>query len=342
LADEDYYSILGVPRDASESQIKRAYRQLAKINHPDKNPKNKEKFQTITKAYDVLSDNDKRRKYDQFGEEGLKQQGNRGGGFDFGDFFGFGGRNQQQGSEMPKGPNVVIEVQVTLEDLYNGKDIEILQRRQTLCPKCRGTGAKDPNDVQTCPVCEGSGMRVVTQRIGPGFVTKTQTTCDHCGGRGKLVTSKCEHCKGTKISRGDQIIQIVIERGMPEGYEIKSEEDADEAPERTPGDLIFKVTTVPHKRFSRKGNDLYMQITIPLLQSLIGFKKTFNHLDGHEVVVDRNQVTPPGFVLKLEGEGMPFHESPDINGDLYITFNIQFPEKISPEQKIGFEKLLTV
>jgi DnaJ-related protein SCJ1 len=341
MGEDDYYTILGVARDASASQIKRAYRQLAKIWHPDKNKDNKDKFQQITKAYDVLSDADKRRKYDQFGEEGLKQ-GNRGGGFDPFDIFGFmrGGNQQQGGSEMPKGPNIVIEVQVTLDDIYNGKDMEILQRRQTLCPKCRGSGAKDPNDVQTCTVCDGTGVRVVTQRLGPGFVTKTQTTCDHCGGRGKIVTSKCEHCQGTKISSGDQILNIVIERGMPDGHEIKSEEDADEAPERTPGDLIFKLTTIPHKRFSRKGNDLFMQITISLLQALVGFKKQFNHLDGHDVNIERTQVTPPGYVLKLEGEGMPLHESPDINGDLFITFNIQFPEKITPEQKSGFEKLL--
>jgi DnaJ-related protein SCJ1 len=275
LCEDDYYAILEVPRDASASQIKRAYRQLAKKYHPDKNKSFKDKFQQITKAYDALSDADKRRKYDQYGEEGLKQANQRGG-FDPFDIFSFMNRggNQQQG-EMPKGPNIVIETQVTLEDLYNGKDIEIVQRRQTLCPKCRGTGAKDPNDVQTCPVCEGSGVRVVTQRLGPGFVTKTQTTCDHCGGRGKLVTSKCEHCKGSKISRGDQKIQITIERGMPDGHEIKSEEDADEAPERTPGDLIFKVTTIPHKRFSRKGNDLYMQINIPLSKRLLDSVKNF-------------------------------------------------------------------
>jgi len=344
VSDEDYYSILGVARDASTSQIKRAYRQLAKMYHPDKVKSDKElldKFQKISNAYDVLSDADKRRKYDQYGEEGLKQNRGFGGGDPF-DIFNFMNRGHQNRdhNEMPKGPSITVDVQVTMEDIYNGKELEILQRRQTLCPKCRGTGAKDPNDVQTCPVCGGSGVKVVTQRLGPGFVTQTQTTCDACGGKGKKVTSKCDYCGGAKISRGDQIITIVVERGMPDGYEIKSEEDADESPDHTPGDLIFKLTTAPHKRFTRKGNDLTMQMSISLLQALTGFSKSFNHLDGHQVNIERKEVTPPGFVLKLSEEGLPHHESPDIFGDLYITFNINFPDKVSSDQVEGFKKLL--
>jgi len=341
---DDYYKLLDVPRDATVSQISRAYRQMARKYHPDKlkpdDPKYKEtveKFQKIQNAYDVLSDEDKRRKYDQYGEEGLKQNMNKG--WNPFDFFNMNNAGPERSGEMPKGPSIHIEVQVTLEDLYNGKDIEVLQRRQTLCPKCRGSGAKDPNDVKTCPVCDGQGFRVVTQRLGPGFVTKTQTTCDHCGGKGKTVTSQCEYCSGKKISRGEQMINVYIERGMPDGFEIKSVEDADEAPERTPGDLIFKLFTVPHKRFTRKGNDLHMQYTISLLQALIGFTKTFNHLDGHEVKVERTEITPPGYVLKLSGEGMPVHDSPDINGDLYITFVIQFPDKLTENQKEQVVKL---
>jgi len=343
---EDYYKLLDVPRDATVSQISRAYRQMARKFHPDKlktdDPKYQEtleKFQKIQNAYDVLSDEDKRRKYDQFGEEGLKQNMNKGWN-PFESFFNMNSGHERTG-EMPKGPSVTIEVQVSLEDLYNGKDIEVLQRRQTLCPKCRGTGAKDPDDVKSCPACDGTGFRIVTQRLGPGFVTKTQTTCDQCGGKGKTVTSTCEYCSGKKTSRGDQMINIFIERGMPDGFEIKSEEDADEAPERTPGDLIFKLVTVSHKRFTRKGNDLYMQYTIPLLQALIGFTKTFNHLDGHEVKVERTEITPPGFVLKLSGEGMPVHDSPDVYGDLYITFVIQFPDKLTETQKEEVKKLFS-
>jgi len=270
----------------------------------------------------------------------LKQQPGRGFTDPF-DFFNFNfGQKESRNQEMQKGPSITIEVQVTLEDLYNGKDMEMLQRRQTLCPKCRGTGAKDPNDVQVCKECDGTGVKVITQRLGPGFVTKTQTTCDRCGGKGKTVTSQCEYCHGSKISRGDQKINIYIERGMADGHEIKSEEDADEAPDRHPGDLIFKLVTVPHKRFTRKGHDLHMQMFISLLQSLVGFSKSFAHLDGHEVRIERNEVTPPGFVLKLTGEGMPHHESPDITGDLYVTFNILFPTKVSREQADGFKKLL--
>jgi len=344
---EDFYDLLGVPRDASVGQIKRSYRQLAMKYHPDKispsDPNYQEtidKFQKINNAYEVLSDEEKRRKYDQFGEDGLKQQNNRGG-FNPFDIFNFNNRGGEKKGEMPKGPGLTIDVEVVLEDLYNGKDLEILQKRQTLCPKCRGSGAKDPDDVKNCPVCDGQGVRIVTQKLGPGFVTQTQTTCDHCGGKGKISTSECEYCKGKKTSRGDQTINIFIEKGMPEGFEIKSEEDADEAPERIPGDLIFKIKTLSHKKFTRKGNDLNMQYTITLLQALIGFKKTFNHLDGHEVIVERSAVTPPGYILKLEGEGMPIHSTPDVYGDLYITFVISFPDKITDEQREGFKKLLS-
>jgi len=343
---EDYYKILDVPRDASIGQIKRSYRQLAMKYHPDKfqksDPKYKEimeKFQTITSAYEVLSDEDKRRKYDQYGEDGLKQNNNRG--FNPFDIFNFNMRGGGDKKEMAKGPSITMEIEVSLEDLFNGRETEILQRRQTLCPKCRGSGARDAEDVKDCPHCDGSGVKVVTQRLGPGFVTQTQTTCDHCGGKGKISTSQCEYCKGKKTSRGDQTINIYIERGMPDGHEIKSEDDADEAPDRIPGDLLFKLKTLPHKRFVRKGNDLTMQYTISLLQALIGFEKTFNHLDNHEVKIERTGVTPPGFTLKLEGEGMPLHNSPDVTGDLYITFNINFPSKISEEQKQGFIKLLS-
>jgi len=332
----------------SKMRLKKAYRKLAVGCHPDKYPNDAEKqaqFQSISEAYEVLSDDEKRRIYDQYGEEGLKK-GVRGGGgtFDFDDIFhmfgGGGGGQKKRKDELPKGNPLRIKLQVTLEDLYNGKDFEVLQRRQVLCPHCRGTGAENSDDVSTCPDCGGSGTKVVTQKLGPGFVQRMQTTCDRCGGKGRIVTSTCTHCHGTKIDTAEQLISIFIEKGMPDGYEIVSESDGDEKPGEEPGDLIFKITTAPHKRFERNGNDLNMSMTITLLQSLVGFTKTFKHLDGHEVTITRDTVTKPGLQIVVSGEGMPHHGFSSQKGDLQVTFNIQFPTVLTEDQKEGFKTLL--
>eukprot|EP01129_Flabellula_baltica_P013556 TRINITY_DN6318_c0_g1_i1.p1 TRINITY_DN6318_c0_g1~~TRINITY_DN6318_c0_g1_i1.p1 ORF type:complete len:353 (-),score=68.31 TRINITY_DN6318_c0_g1_i1:142-1200(-) len=334
-ASKDYYKILGVSRDATDSQIKKQYYKLAKEYHPDKHKGDeatKDKYKEITNAYSILSDAEKRRKYDMYGEDGLKENG-RGGGNPF-SFM----RQEPQGP--PKAPSIVIEVEATLEDIYNGKTVEVMHRRQILCPRCRGSGADSPEDVQTCQHCGGTGVRIVTQRLGPGFVTRTQQTCDKCNGKGKTITSTCSYCSGTKVSHGDQIHTITIEKGMSEGHEIVFKEESDENPDVLPGDLIFKLVTPEHNRFTRLGNDLYMDCSITLLQSLVGFTKTFKHLDGHEVTIERKEVTKPGYILTLP-EGMPIHNDPTEKGDLYITFTVRFPESITTEQKEAFKKILS-
>lgn len=339
----DYYSLLEVSKSASKQEIKKAYRKLAVKYHPDKNPEDQSKFQEITKAYEVLSDEEKRRVYDQYGEEGLTNNGRNGAGFGFDDIFSmFGGgqRKNRRSDELPKADPVKVKLYVSLEDLYNGRDLEILQRRQVLCPHCRGTGAENSDDVATCTECGGSGVKIVTQKIGPGFVQRMQSTCDKCNGKGKIVTSVCHHCHGTKVDVEEQIVTVIVEKGMPDGFEIVSESDGDERPGEEPGDIIFQITTLPHKRFERKGNDLHLGMTISLLQALVGFKKTFKHLDGHEIVVERNQVTKPGQVIELENEGMPLHGFSSNHGKLYITVTVQFPSSITEEQKQGFQKLL--
>jgi len=346
ICGEDYYKILGVARSAKPNDIKKAYRKLAVQYHPDKHPNDeqkKAKYQEISNAYEVLSDDEKRRIYDQYGEEGLKKGVRGGSAFDFDDIFSMfngGGSQRKRKDELPKANPIKIKLSVTLEDLYNGKDLEILQRRQILCPHCRGTGAENVDDVSTCPDCSGSGVKVVTQKLGPGFVQRMQTTCDRCGGKGRIVTSTCTHCSGSKVDTAEQLISLFIERGMPDGYEIVSENDGDEKPGEEPGDLIFRITAAPHKRFERKDNDLYMSMTITLLQALVGFSKTFKHLDGHEVTITREFITKPGLQMVVSGEGMPHHGFPTQKGDLFITFTVQFPTTLTEEQKEGFKNLL--
>jgi DnaJ-class molecular chaperone len=142
----------------------------------------------------------------------------------------------------------------------------VAHRKQILCTKCRGTGAKDPNDVKTCPDCGGKGIKVETKKVGPGFIQQMQTTCNVCGGKGTTVTTKCPHCHGTKIEIGEEQLVMVIERGMPDQHKIRFEQEADEAPDTVPGDLYFTIVTLEHDRFSRKGNDLYLKEKITLLE----------------------------------------------------------------------------
>jgi len=255
-------------------------------------------------------------------------------------FFGTGNRGRQGRQEMKKGAPMVIELQCSLEDLYNGRDFEVLQRRQVLCSHCRGTGAEDPNDVSTCPVCSGSGVKIVNQQLAPGFVQRVQTQCDRCGGKGKIMKSVCSHCHGTKVEIGDQLVMVFVEKGMPDGHEIISPSDADQNPDEEPGDLIFRIKTLPHKLFTRTGNDLHMTQTITLLQALVGFSTSFIHLDGHEVTLTRAEVTPPGFVQQIWDEGMPVHEQSSRKGRLFVTYQILFPAYVTEAHKSEFRRLL--
>jgi len=347
LAGTDYYQLLGVARSATDREIKKAYKKKALELHPDKNKGNpdvEKQMQEVNAAYSVLSDAEKRRIYDQYGEEGLKKDGRGGGGSPFGDIFsqffggGFGGNNNRR--KIPKGQSITIELQCTLEDLYNGRDFEVLQRRQVLCNHCRGTGAEDPNDVSKCPVCGGSGVKVVNQQLAPGFVQRVQTTCDKCGGKGKIIKASCGHCHGTKVNIGEQFVVVIVEKGMVDGFEIVSPSDADQNPEEEPGDLIFKVKTLPHSLFTRNGNDLNMIKRISLLEALVGFSFSFTHLDGHSVTVTRAEVTWPGLVQLVPDEGMPFHSFPSQKGNLYVTYEIAFPRYVTEEQKAEFKRLL--
>lgn len=343
----DYYDVLGLSRDASDSQISKAYRKLSLKYHPDKDPSEeaKKKFHEVSHAYEVLGDEEKRRIYDQYGEEGLKHNGQQNfhNPFDIFSAFGggFGSAGGRQQMQQNKGPDLEIELEVTLKDLYLGRIIDVAHRKQTLCHKCRGTGAKKASDVTTCGGCKGSGMKVKVQQLGPGFVQQTQTVCDECGGKGKKVTSTCPHCSGKKVEVGEENVMVSIERGMQDGEKITFSQQADSSPDTTPGDLVFRLLTAPHKRFIRKGDDLHFQLTVSLLEALVGFSKKIKHLDGHTVDVIRTEVTKPGQVITITGEGMPQHNFPSQTGDLHIEITVKFPTSLTEEQKEGFKKLLS-
>ncbi|TMW68238.1 hypothetical protein Poli38472_007910 [Pythium oligandrum] len=344
-AGRDYYEVLGVTRDASSAEIKKAFRKLSLKYHPDKNPGDEEapkKFAEVANAYEVLSDEDKKSKYDRYGEEGLQANGGGGGGHDpfdiFSQFFGGGGRQRRE-HEPTRGPDVVMPLRVSLEDLYNGKVLQFSLRREVLCHHCHGHGAAHEEDIHTCSECGGHGVRMMTRRVGPGFIQQFQTTCEKCHGKGKIVTSTCPVCGGRKVEMADINFDADLDRGTSDGSEIEFENYADEVPGQTAGHVRMVVQTVPHPVFTRDGDHLWMDMNITLREALVGFRKTFNHLDGRQVEVTREDVTPPRFITVLKGEGMPKRHFPSEKGQLHIKFHVQFPDALSDRQKEGFRTL---
>lgn len=297
-------------------------------------------------AYDVLSDAEKKATYDRYGEEGLSANAGGGGGgghdpFDvFSQFFGGGGRQREQ--EPSRGPDVLMPLRVSLADLYNGRVLQFATRRETVCPHCHGTGAAHDHDIHTCPSCGGHGVKTSTRRVGPGFIQQFQTVCEKCQGKGKIVDSTCPVCSGRKVEATDLTFDVEIDKGTPDGFEIVLENYADEHPGEqyaAAGHLRLQVLTVPHAVFSRDGDDLWMELTISLRESLVGFRKQFTHLDGRVVTVVRDDVTPPRFVQVLPGEGMPKAHMPKDKGALHIKYHVAFPESLSDAQKAGFREL---
>lgn len=345
--EEDYYKLLNVQQDATNPQIRKSYRKLAKQWHPDRNQGNPDAtkmFQAIAEAYEVLSDEEKRQVYDVHGKEGLKEGGGGGGGGGFGDMFGsfFGGGGRGGRQQQKKAPNVELNLEVTLKELYTGAEIEVELSKQVVCTKCRGSGAKSPDHVKKCKRCKGKGVVIVQHQLGPGFVQQMQQECDVCGGKGKIVKSKCAVCGGKRVVHGTDDVTIVVEQGMADGHRITFNRAGDQMEDIdvAPGDVVYTVRTSAHKRFTRRGNDLYMIMPITLNEAIVGFSKTFKHLDAHVVTLKRSKVTQPNFVQKVEREGMPHHEFASEHGDLYVTYTVIIPTKLSSTQKGDLSKIL--
>ncbi|KAJ3415618.1 DnaJ- protein scj1 [Chytridiales sp. JEL 0842] len=344
LAGADYYKILGVSRSADKRDIKKAYRELSKKYHPDKNPGDKaseNKFIELAKAYEVLSDEEKRRVYDQYGEEGLKGENQHfHNPFDIFQQFGFGGGGWGHHHQQErKGPEIAMELAVTLEELFNGETIEVEINKQIICPICRGSGAKRAEDVKRCHGCNGQGVKIVKHMLGPGIYQQMQSTCDVCGGKGKIIKSKCPSCEGHKVKRGSRQVTVSVERGMADKQRIVFENEGDESPDQAAGDVVFEIKTIPHPVFVRDGDNLRMKKTISLRDALLGFEFKVKHLDGKEITVKREkEVTQPGFVQEVKGQGMPTHQYPSERGSLYVEYTVQLPTSITSDQAKHIEK----
>ncbi|KAI8647632.1 hypothetical protein BD408DRAFT_408245 [Parasitella parasitica] len=338
-AAKDYYDILDVPRDAQKAQIKRHFKKLSRVYHPDKNAGDEaasQKFMEIANAYEVLMDDEKRSIYDRYGEEGLKQNGGQGGGGGFHDPFDifshfFGGGRQSHGHQEKRGPDIHIPLQVTLEDLYNGAEIQLDVSKQVLCDHCHGNGARKPEDIHTCDQCDGRGMIIKRAQVGPGMFQQFQQACHKCEGKGKVIRHLCPVCAGRKVRRGNEDYSLHIERGMQNGHQIILDAESDEYPETIPGNIVFEVKTAPHPIFERRGDNLYTKQHITLVEALVGFKKTMTQLDNSSIDLVREGVTQYGFVQTIKGQGMPHQDNNAKHGDLYVEYQVVFPTAIDQE-----------
>ncbi|XP_076647394.1 dnaJ heat shock protein family member shriveled [Halictus rubicundus] len=307
-AGRDFYAILGIPSTASQHAIKKAYRKLAKELHPDKNkddPTASQKFQDLGAAYEVLSDNEKREMYDRCGEECLKRDGMTNNPDLFSSFFGdfgfhFGGESQQQQQEVPKGSNIVMDLMVTLEELYSGSFIEITRNRPVMKP-AKGT--------RKC----NCRQEFVARNLGNGRYHMIQQDV-------------CSECPNVKFVTEERLLEVEVEPGMVDGQEIKFTAEGEPHVDGEPGNLILKIRTQPHPVFKRIGDDLFTNVTISMQDALIGFKMDLKHLDGHKVTIQRDKITKPGARIRKKGEGMPNYDNNNLHGTLCITFDVAFPE----------------
>ena len=331
---------MGVDKNASPQEIRKAYRKLVIKLHPDKGG-DPEKFKEMQNAYEVLSDPKKREIYDKYGEEGLKEGG--GADFDpfdfFGGFGGFGSRSRENVKRKCKAK--LVELKITLEDSYNGGRKEVEYDRRIICSKCKGSGSSNPNAKTTCSKCNGSGVRLVVQRHGP-MIMQTQTTCDECNGEGKIIKDKCKECKGQMVKTIKRKIGVDLEKGVPDGHRYKMACEGDEYPEVETGDLIIEIFLQKHKDFIRKGADLLYKCEISLLEALTGVTLAITHLDGRRILIKSSpgEIIQPQTLKTVEELGMPFFNSPFRFGHLYIDFQIVFPDKLSDEQSNKITEIL--
>ena len=354
----DYYEVLGVSRSASEDEIKKAYRKLAKQYHPDLNPGNAEaeqKFKEVNEAYEVLSDSNKKARYDQFGFAGVDPNygaGAGGGGgfggftdFDFGDlgdifgsFFGggFGGNGRSSRSGPQRGESIRVGVTVSFEEAAFGCEKEVTVDRVDQCPTCKGSGCESGTTPEVCSQCGGTGT-VQQRRQTPMGVFATTTTCPKCGGRGKIIHSPCKDCGGTGQQRKRRTIQVNIPAGIDNGQTISLRGQGSAGRNGGPaGDLLITVTVRPHPLFRREGNDVLCEAPITFTQAVLGGEMEIPTIDG-KVKYDIPEGTQTGTTFRLRGKGIP-----NLNGrgrgDQYVTVYIETPRNLNREQKEALKK----
>ncbi len=354
MADKrDYYEVLGVSKQASDAELKKAYRVLAKKYHPDTNPGDKEaeaKFKEASEAYAVLSDPDKRRQYDQFGHSAFENGGGGGaGGFDFsgmdmgdifGDIFGdlFGGGRSRRASNGPmKGANVRTSVRITFEEACFGVEKELDLTLKEECETCHGSGAKAGTTPETCPKCHGKGQVVYTQQSFFGMTQSVQP-CPDCNGKGKIVKEKCSDCYGSGYISKKKKISVSIPAGIDDGQSIRIQgkgEPGQNGGQR--GDLLVEVIVSRHPVFIRQDFDIFSTVSISFAQAALGGDLKIKTIDG-EVIYNVKPGTQTDTKVRLRGKGVPTLRNKNVRGDHYVTLVVNVPTKLTNEQKELLEK----
>ena len=360
MAKRDYYEVLGVAKNASADEIKKAYRKLAVKYHPDKNPGNKEaeeKFKEAAEAYSVLSDADKKAKYDQFGHAGVDGAGpDFSGGFGnlndilndlfggafgggFGGFGGFGGGfgGGQRRERVYKGRDIRVRVKLTLEEIAKGVEKEISIEKNVPCPDCGGRGARNSADIKTCPACNGTGQvqRVVNSFLGQ---TVTYSTCQQCGGEGKIISNPCHTCSGSGLVRQRETIKVKIPAGVEAGMQMTVQGEGHAAKNNgINGDLLVVIEEQEHPDFRREGNNLLYTKVVSIVDAMLGCEVDIPCLDGnYKLKVEPG--TQSGSVIRLKGKGLPSVNSYG-TGDLYVKIGVWIPKKLTKDEKALFESM---
>lgn len=322
IAGRNFYKILGVSKTASDNEIKSAFRKLAVDLHPDKNLDDKDatkKFQDVREAFEVLSDKEKRKIYDEGGEEKLKKMGKESGMNPFESFgfpFDFMGGMDPGNKETPRGADITFDLYATYEELYVGKIIQ-LKRIKPIYKVSKGT--------REC----NCRQKMITRQVGPGQIHMMQTT-------------ECDQCPNMELSTQEKTLEFEIEKGMNDGSTQKFHGEGEPHIDGDSGDMIVRVRTSSHPIFERRGDDLFTNATITLTEALTGFSLSLKHLDGHIVTINRDKVTWPGAKIRKAGEGMPNYNNNQMKGVLFVTFDVDFPRgELSIEDQEAVKKILS-
>ena len=358
MAKRDYYEVLGVDKNATEDQIKKAYRKIAIKYHPDRNPGDKnaeEKFKEAAEAYDVLHDPQKRQQYDQFGFDG-PGMGGFGGGFSggfsmddifsmFGDVFGgrggfggFGGGRSRQPAQF-RGADLRLKVKLTLQEIATGTTKKFKVRKDVSCPHCHGSGAEAGSSSETCPNCPGSGVEIRTQQSIFGMM-QTQSTCHVCGGEGTIIKNKCAHCHGEGVVKGEEVVEINIPAGVAEGMVVNVPGKGNAGRHNgVNGDIQVFIEEEPNDTFIRDGNNLLYNLLLDFPTAALGGTVDIPTIEGNTVKIKIEPGTQPGKTLRLRDKGLdPVRGYGNEKGDLIVNISVYVPKTLSKEEKKAVEQ----
>ena len=347
----DYYEVLGVDKGADDASIKKAYRSLAKKYHPDMNPGDSEaeaRFKEVNEAYDVLSDSDKRAKYDQYGHAAFDPSAGGGAGFggfggfgDFGDigdifgsFFGggFGGSSSRRANAPTRGEDVSARVTISFEEAVFGVKKDVSFSKIQRCADCGGNGAAKGTQPETCKSCGGSGQKRITQRLG-GMSFQSTTTCNECRGTGKIIKNPCQNCRGTGYIKINKKLAVSIPAGIDDGERIAIRAQGCDGRNGGPaGDLIISVIVKPHPIFERDGYNLYCEVPITVAEATLGAEIDVPTLEGNQKF-NIPEGTQPGTRFTLRQKGVPYVNNSGRRGDIIFTVNIEVPRGLNEKQK---------